>query len=270
MGLIDKLKDLFRDDVPESPKKEKVENYIENKNEAITLISRHLSRYSESRDPNLEVLRLWVVSPATDTQVEWADGNFVRELKTRLHQERIDAIKAIEVTSVSPANLKDLIAGKPNVYPIVADRLYYSTGRRIETAVTAPKAWLECVEGREYVEDPVVALDNTGSKIWNIGRSRNPSGSEVNEIAIKDNCLDISRQQAAIVAAGGRYYLKCKPGGCRIRGGCVTKIERADGRQYELVSLDFDGLPPLDEGDRIQLSKTVFYRFTYTDPLKNG
>ena len=314
MGLLDKLKDLFKDDnslaedpqgMEETPtneegsadseeksqslvledsqdtaaphmevvsptkieprrKREKVENYVENANEALKLISRHLSRYSGSADSNLEVLTLWVVIPDSDSQVGWADTTFLRELKARLHQERIDAVKEIKIKSVPHEEVEDLLESDSKIYPIVEERLYYRTRSKDEGP--APDAWLICIAGQEHTENETYALDNNERKIWNIGRGKRPDVMEVNEIAIKDSCRSVSRRHAAIVASGGRYYLQCKEGGCRVRGGSVTKIIRADGLQQELVSLDYDGLPPLEEGDTFQLSKAVYFRFTYMKP----
>lgn len=259
MKPFDKIKKLFRE-----------ENYLENKDKALNIICSHLSRYSCSTDKNLAVLDLWVVTPESDSQVSWTDANFLRELKIRLHQEMIEAIKNIEVKSVTLSELNNIISRDSLIKPMVEDRLYYKLHALSEkndvTQSKASPAWLICIGGEGNVRDKIVRLDPEAQTLWNMGRSEKPSVVDTNDIVINDDCKDVSRQQCALVIDDGKYYLKCKDGGCRARGGRVTKIIRTNRQQEELVSLSHRALSHLDEGDVIQLSKSVYYRFTYTKP----
>lgn len=269
MNVIKKLKDLFRNDVTKESSLR--DNYIENKNEAINKICAYLSKYSCSADKNLAVLKLWIVTEERETEVAWADANFVKELKARLQQERVDAIKTIEISNVSLEEIQDIISKRKNndILPIVKDRLYYRTHPISESkdvdSKTAQEAWLVCVGGEDKMEDRVIFL-SPEKKVWNIGRSAKPTIIDINEIIIKDDCKEISRQHAAIVIEDGNFYLKCKEGGCRRRGGRLTKIIRGGGTKDELVSLSHKALPPLQEGDIIQLSKEVYLKFTHEEP----
>lgn len=278
MKLFNKIKDLFQgEENISSPSNQgetnsvsSTENYLENKNEAINIICGRLARYSYSTDKNLAVLNLWVVMPQTDSQVSWADANFLKELKTRLSQERIEAVKRIELKSVSLPELNNIISQDPLIKPMVQNRLYYKTHALSEqsdmTLRKASIAWLICIGGDENVRERIVQLDPESQTLWNIGRCERPSVIDTNDIVINDDCKDISRQQCAIVIDDGKYYLKCKEGGCRARGGRVTKIIRSNRLQEELVSLSHRALSHLKEGDVIQLSKSVYYRFTYKEP----
>lgn len=274
MKLFDKIKELFQGE--ENARNVEVnsvsstENYLENKNEALNIICGHLARYSYSSDKNIAVLNLWVVMPETDSQVSWADANFLKELKIRLHQEMLEAVKNVEIKSVTLSELNNIISQDPLIRPMVENRLYYKTHALSEksdlTLRKASQSWLICIGGEENVRDRIVRLDPDAQTIWNMGRSERPSVVDTNDIVINDDCKDISRQQCAIVIDDGKYYLKCKDGGCRARGGRVTKIIRTNRQQEELVSLSHRALSHLNEGDVIQLSKSVYYRFTYKEP----
>ena len=215
-------------------------------------------------------MELYVVKPADSTQVEWADAQFVTELKARLHEECIDAVKKIIVHSLEYEELRDLMGGGLQLRAIISDRLYYRTHRFMREAeekdVSFKPAWLVCIKGEEYVKSPVYALE-TGKKEWHIGRQEHPGLMLTNDIVIKDDCTSISRQHASIIAEGGKYYLKCKPGGCRSQGGQVTKIIRASsGKAEELLTLSHRHKGPLHEGDIVQLAHRVMYQFTYNQP----
>lgn len=278
MKLFDKIKELFEGEKSIGSATKQVEtisvplteNYLENKNEALNIICGHLARYSYSSDKNLAVLDLWVVKPETDSQVSWADGNFLKELKIRLHQEMIEAVKSVDIKSVTLSDLNNIISHDPLIKPMVQNRLYYkihALSERSEVTLNkAPLAWLICIGGEENVRDRIVRLDPEAQTIWNMGRSERPSVVDTNDIVINDDCKDISRQQCAIVIDDGKYYLKCKEGGCRARGGRVTKIIRTNRQREELVSLSHRALSHLNEGDVIQLSKSVYYRFSYIEP----
>ena len=278
MKLFDKIKELFQgeENIGSTARKIEVnsvsstENYLENKNEDLNIICGHLARYSYSSDKNIAVLNLWVVMPETDSQVSWADANFLKELKIRLHQEMLEAVKNVEIKSVTLSELNNIISQDPLIRPMVENRLYYKTHALSEksdlTLRKASQSWLICIGGEENVRDRIVRLDPDAQTIWNMGRSERPSVVDTNDIVINDDCKDISRQQCAIVIDDGKYYLKCKDGGCRARGGRVTKIIRTNKQQEELVSLSHRALSHLDEGDVIQLSKSVYYRFTFKEP----
>lgn len=244
-------------------------NYIENRNDALRIISLHLSRFTNSTHKNLEVLKLWVAYPENADCVAWADSNFVKELQSRLHQERIDAVKSIEVYEVSADEIMRLTESDTTIGVIKTNQIIYKTCSRTEakteSRMNAPQAWLVCIGGEEKVEKPVFELNSPKGK-WNIGRTARPSVLEHNDIVIKDGCNDISRLHAAIQTDNGKYYLKCKEGGCRARGGRLTKIIRENGSQEELVSLHHKALSPLSEGDIIQLSNSVYFKFTYERP----
>lgn len=273
MSIIEKLKGLFyqEDNGKNSlaASKSTKENYLENKNDALNLICGHLARYSYSSDKNLEILELWVVVPKTDVEVFWADGNFLKELKARLHQEMIEAINEIKLNTVTSEELKGIKEQDSLLKPMVVDRLYYKTYAKkkvVKEVKKALAAWLECIGGQENVRNKVVKLDPETKQIWNIGRSEHPTVIEYNDIIICDECKDISSRQAAIVVNDGYYYVKCKEGGCRCRGGVVTKIIRSTGQQEELMTLSHRALSCLKDGDVIQLSKSVYFRFTHTEP----
>lgn len=278
MKLFDKIKGLFQGEKNSGSTTRQVEansvssteNYLENKNEALNIICGHLARYSYSSDKNLAVLDLWVVMPETNSQVSWADANFLKELKIRLHQEMIEAIKNVEIKSVTLSDLNNIISRDSLIKPMVENRLYYKIHTLSEksdvTLSKASLAWLICIGGEENVRDRIVRLDPEVQTIWNIGRSERPSVVDTNDIIVNDDCKDVSRQQCAILIDDGQYYLKCKDGGCRARGGRVTKIIRTNRQREELVSLSHRALSHLNEGDVIQLSQSVYYRFTYIEP----
>lgn len=282
MKLFEKFKELFQGEVnigsatrqADTNSVSSTENYLENKNEALNIICGHLARYSYSSDKNLAVLDLWVVMPETDSQVSWADANFLKELKIRLHQEMIEAIKNIEIKSVTLSDLNNIISRDSLISPMVENRLYYkihALSEKSDVALCkASPAWLICIGGEENVIDRIVRLDPDVQTVWNMGRSKRPSVVDINDIVINDDCKDISRQHCAIVIDDGKYYLKCKEGGCRARGGRVTKIIRANRQREELVSLSHRALSHLNEGDVIQLSKSVYYRFSYIEPEDFG
>lgn len=247
----------------------KEENYLENKNDAINIICGKLSRHSYATDKNLAVLQLWIINPNTDSEVSWADATFQKELKARLHQEMIEAIKNIEVICLKRDEFLKLQEKEPLILQIVKDRIYYKTHaieKKEETVKKASVAWLVCIGGQENVRNKVIKLEPETKQTWNIGRSEHPTVIDHNDIIINDDCKDISRQQAAIVIDDGNYYVKCKEGGCRNRGGRVTKIIRSNGQQEELMTLSHRALSYLKDGDVIQLSKSVYLRFTYTEP----
>lgn len=248
------------------------ENYIENKHDALNIICTHLSRFSESKDPNLETLRLWIVTPDGDDQVAWADAQFIKELKARFHQELITAIKQIEVIPIATSEITSFLENHFEVNTMVANRLFYSfsnDGAIIEGKVDAPHhAWLLCIAGMEYVQSIKYQLNPSEKRSWNIGRSEKPTATEFNDIVIRDDCKSISRQHAAIVVDNGHYYLKCKNGGCRAKGGGgVTKITRAaNNKTEELMTTSLHYTDYLKEGDVIALSGSVFYKFMTNEP----
>lgn len=263
MSIIQSIKRLFNHK----------ENFIENKNDALNIICSHLSRYSRSTDRNLAVMELWVVSTFDGNQVEWADGSFIKELKSRLQQELITGIKAIELHHIYPDDISDLLSGDNMVLPIIEGRLYYRThGFSDQSSVSIhglTSAWLVCIGGIESVNQKIYELDPKERGVWNIGRSERPSVVEKNDIVILDDCKGISRLHAAIILDEGKYYLKCKPRGCRARNGqnkVFTKINRANGIEEELVTLSHKALPFLKEGDVINLSNLVHFRITFNNP----
>lgn len=278
MKLFDKIRELLQgeENIGSTVRNVEVnsvsstENYLENKNEALNIICGHLARYSYSTDKNLAVLDLWVVAPESDSQVPWADSIFLKELKIRLHQEMIEAVKNIEIKSVTLSELNNIISRDPLIKTMDDNRLYYKlhalSGKNDLTQSKAFPAWLVCIGGKGNVRDKIVRLDPEAQTLWNMGRSEKPSVIDTNDIVIDDDCKDVSRQQCAIIIDDGKYYLKCKNGGCRARGGRVTKIIRTNRQQEELVSLSHRALSHLNEGDVIQLSKSVYYRFTYIEP----
>lgn len=252
------------------------ENFIENKNDALNIICSHLSRYSGSSDRNLAVLELWNVSTFDEDHVEWADGTFIKELKSRLQQELITGIKTIELHNISPENVSELLRGDNMILPIIEGRLYYQTHGFSEQATVSnhglAPAWLLCIGGMENVNQKIYELEPKGRDVWNIGRSERPSVVEKNDIVIMDECLQIAKLHAAIILEDGKYYLKCKPMGCRVRNNrskVFTKINRATGVEEELVTLSHKALPCLKEGDVINLSNLVHFRITFNNPHTN-
>lgn len=278
MRLLNKIRELFQGEDNSGPSTRQTgnkaasstENYLENKNEALNIICGHLARHSYSADKNLAVLDLWVVEPETDSQVSWADSTFLKELKARLHQERIEAVKNIEIKTIPLSELHDILSQDTSIKPMVDNRLYYKTHALSKNgdkaSIKASPAWLICIGGVENVRNRIYTLDPESKSVWNIGRTERPSVIYSNDIVINDDCKDISRQQGAIIVDDGKYFVQCKEGGCRAHGGRVTKIIRSDGHTDELLSLSHRALSHLKEGDVIQLSKSVYYRFTYTEP----
>ncbi len=263
MSIIQSIKRLFKHK----------ENFIENKNDALNIICSHLSKYTRSSDRNLAVLELWVVSSSDDYHVAWADASFIKELKSRLQQELITGIKAIDLHNISPDDISGLLSGNKMVLPIIDGRLYYRThGFSEEGSVTihgTASAWLICIGGLEYVNQKIYELEPKVHGLWNIGRSESPSVTEKNDIVILDDCKGVSRLHAAIIFDEGKYYLKCKPRGCRTRNGqnkVFTKIIRINGIEEELVTLSHRALPFLKEGDVINLSDLVHFRITFNNP----
>ena len=155
MSIIDKLKGLFYEEDnsnnSSSASKSTKENYLENKNDALNLICGHLARYSYSSDKNLEVLEMWVCIPENESEVFWADGIFLKDLKTRLHQEMIEAIKEIKLNTITSEELKTIKAQDPQLKPMVEHRLYYKTyakKKNVESERKASVAWLVCIGGQ--------------------------------------------------------------------------------------------------------------------------
>lgn len=265
MSIIQSIKILFKHK----------ENFIENKNDALNTICSRLSRFSYSSDRNLEVLELWVISTLDDNHVEWADGSFIKELKSRLQQEQITGIKSIELHHISTADISNLLSKDKAILPIEEGRLYYKThadsvasSGSVSIHDSSP-AWLVCIGGKEYVSQKIYELDSTLLSVWNIGRTEKPSVVEKNDIFILDDCKGIDKLHAAIILDDGKFYLKCKPMGCRTRNGrnkVFTKIIRANGIKEELVTLSHRALPCLKEGDVINLSDLVYLRITFNNP----
>ncbi|MCM1319951.1 MAG: hypothetical protein NC217_06175 [Muribaculaceae bacterium] len=296
-SLWDKIKDIFVDDEDEepiqpetypqqaaesqaavapkkaaSPKKKPAasNNYIENKSDALQLITTCLSKYSYSKDKNLGLLELWVIRDENSDIVNWADEEFLDELRAALHQQCIDAVKRIRVYSPTYQEFIDIKKARPNIIPIERTRIYYHTsaiGAAPIEQVMGKAAWLVCVKGEDAVQQQIVPLDPSNKRQWNIGRGLNDTSlAAPNDIIINSDCRDVSRNQAAILNDSGHYYLACHKGGCRALGGTVTKIIRANGAEQELRSLSPKILSPLSEGDIIMLAHTVYYRFTYQKP----
>ena len=168
MSIIQSIKRLFNHK----------ENFIENKNDALNIICSHLSRYSCSTDRNLAVLELWVVSTLDDDHVEWADGTFIKELKSRLQQELITGIKTIELHHISPDDISDLICSDNMTLPIIEGRLYYKThGISEQSSISIHglvPAWLVCIGGLENVNQKIFELEPNTRCVWNLGRSEPP------------------------------------------------------------------------------------------------
>lgn len=247
------------------------QNYIESRNDALNIIVAGLSKYSYSKDRNLAVLTLWIVRENDSSEnVTWADSSFIDELKVLLHQEMIEAIQIIEIEYIDP---KELEAAKTSnkLVTLAPEQLYYTTrglAASAEHKVTTNVAWLECIGGEEFLTDTVISLRPGKVKEWNIGRYDSKNLLKPNQIVISEDCMSVSRQHAAVIAENGKFYVRCNPGGCRARGGKLTKIIRADGSEDELVSFSHTAVPYLKDGDIIQLSKTIFLRFTTTRPRR--
>lgn len=265
MSIIQSIKRLFNHK----------ENFIENKNDALNIICSHLSQYSCSSDRNLAVLELWVVSTLDDNHVEWADGSFIKELKSRLQQELITGIKSIELHHISSDDISGILTGNNMVLPIIEGRLYYRThGFSEQGSVSIHEltpAWLVCIGGIENVNQKIYELEPKERGAWNIGRSESPSVVKKNDIVILDDCKGISRLHAAIILDEGKYYLKCKSGGRRTENENkgFTKVIRANGIKEELFTLSHRELPFLKEGDVINLSDLVYFRITFSNPYAN-
>lgn len=244
------------------------ENYIENSETAIAILSNYLAKYQGAKSRSLEKLIVWAVKDSNPRHVEWADATFKTKLVSALHQEQISGIKEIDLRVVPIEELSRL----NDISECVAkNRIYISFHKDfLEPSLIkdTPVAWLECINGTENVKVSIYMLNPTLKSIWYIGRMEHPTITSTNDIVIKDSCKSISRQHATIVAEDGEYYLDCRLGGCRSRGGSVTKIIRVGGREDELISIVHKSVPPLKEGDIIELAKTVYYRFTLTNPSK--
>lgn len=244
------------------PAPKAAENYVENKYDALNMVCGHLAKYAYSTDKRLGRLSLVVVTHNDDDHVDWADSSFVRELQSRLQQEMITAVQQIDVLTVTPDELADTLARDNRLSPISQGRIYFKTQPIDERVITnTPPARLECVGGEQYVANTTYDLKPDEQTSWNIGRSPKPTPFEVNHIVINDDCLDVSRRQAAIVIDDGQYYLDGREGGVRMRGGRLTRIIRANGRTDDIISVAHRSLAPLANGDIIQISKTVYLKF---------
>lgn len=266
MSIIQIIKRLFSNK----------ENFIENKNDALNIICSHLSRYAHSSDSNLAVLELWIISSTDDNHIEWADSTFIKELKSRLQQEMITGIKSIELHHVSADDLTSLLNEEGSILPIIEGRLYYKTHSISEQNTShthgMSPVWLVCIGGNENVSQKIFEIDPTTKTIWNIGRSESPSVVEKNDVVISDDSKGVSRLHAAIILDEGKYYLKCKPRGCRTRNGqnkVFTKIIRTNRVEEELVTLSHKSLPFLKEGDIINLSDLVHFKVTFNNPYNS-
>ncbi|MCM1223468.1 MAG: hypothetical protein NC548_54365, partial [Lachnospiraceae bacterium] len=217
MKLFQKLKEIFTEDpvfdtppseadfskestkpepIPEpilapEPKETKAapkENYIQNKNIAINLISTELSKYAYSNDRNLTVLKLWIISPQDPTQVSWADDSFKEDLANELSQQRIDAVKQIEVLTPSLPEFLKIREADPEIRELSPKRMYYKTEpkRRAVTPGYVKKAWLVCRQGNEHMVKEVIELNPEKRQRWNIGRCEQVSINNMNDMVIKE------------------------------------------------------------------------------------
>lgn len=302
MTLWDKIKDLFEDDPEELAGPDKVtatepkqqamlqkaprlmenkaaskpkkgadqtasNNYIERKNDAIRLVCSALSRYAESRDKHLAVLQLWIIRAEDKAEVQWGDEGFVEELFAALRQERVTAIKRIEIKSVTYSEFLKIKEANPDISAIDYSRLYYLTHPYTAAKPAAAgktdalKAQLQCVKGQEFMANPSILLDPSKQTVWSIGRGMTTANFAKNDIVIDDECRNVSSNQALLSIRDNTYYLQCKVGGCRMQHGTTTKICHPDGTETELMTVH--NLYRLNPGDIICLAKTIYLQFTY-------
>lgn len=245
-------------------------NNVELQKKARQLICRELRPYIDSADKRLSQLDIWYIRHNTNIPIDWEDKKFKDSVLSDLAQERVTAVKSIETHSISEQEIREIESRGIILRKVGEDgkngqlEFYISfqniSDERHPKEVIASDAWLICTKGKDAVYKKFFHLNPEEKTKWHIGRMKNPSSSEQNDIDIKDEFESVSRRHAVIYIDNGRYKLRCKDGGVY-----RTFWSNTDGNT---ISLDSEAkeIPPLCEGDKISLSDKIVLQFTYINP----
>lgn len=245
-------------------------NNVELQRKARQLICKELRPYIDSADKRLSQLDIWYIRHSTDIPIDWENTKFKESVLSDLAQERVTAVKSIETHSISEQEIREIESRGIILKKVGEDGKngqleFYISFQNISDEqppkeVIVSDAWLICTKGKEAVNKKFFHLNPEEKKKWHIGRMKNPSSSEQNDIDIKDECDSVSRRHAVIYIDNGRYKLRCKDGGVY-----RTFLSDTDGKT---ISLDSEAkeIPPLSEGDKISLSDKIVLQFTYINP----
>lgn len=252
-----------------------LDNAIDKRDRAVRLITDAMKTATGSDNEMLSDLTVHVIvrSASFDPlEYAWADEKMKSDLRLSLDNAFLEKIgsKSINIEFTTADDIQGLL-------PVVDRQLYYSWGKADETP-TPPEqicARIETVEGTGSTKQPVYTLDSFNKNVYHIGRGTMSSKNGTyrkNDIVINDRDADQELQQnnnhvssihADIIVRDNRFYLKACPGGCRANGGSPTKIVR-DETTMELR--DNTMLYPLEDGDMIELGKSVLLTFSLIRP----
>lgn len=208
---------------------------------------------------------------------DWIGKKFEDDLKRELANAFLDKIgsKSLQIVLKPKSEIEGCLS-------LIDNQVYYKWGKadsaQEESSREIPYervvAHISIIEGTGSLVKPIYTLDSDLKKLYHIGRgvaSRKGGKYRVNDIVIKDREADeelakynvyVSSAHADIVFKNNKFFLKAAIGGCRALDGSPTKIVRNE-KATELR--DTNLLYPLENGDMIELGKSVLLVFSLTD-----
>lgn len=247
------------------------------------VINELLKRFRSSTGTDTRLMENLVIAVVRNdddddmAKYDWIGSRFVDDLKRELTNAFLEKIgsKSLQIIFTPLSETDDCIS-------LIDNRVYYKWGIADASGIDRIKeipyervtATLSIIEGTGSMMKQAYILDSDHKKIYHIGRgvtSRKGGNYRVNDIVVKDKETDqelseynghVSSAHADIVFKNNRFYVKAATGGCRATGGSPTKIVR-DENATELR--DTNLLFPLEEGDIIELGKSVLLIYSLTD-----
>lgn len=240
-------------------------------------IIKKLSNSTGTDSKLVENLTIIVVRNEEDddmTQYDWVGKRFEDDLKRELANAFLDKIgsKSLQIMLKPKSEAEGCLC-------LIENQVYYKWEKLGASSEEKPEempykrcvATLSIIEGTGSMIKPAYTLDSDSKKLYHIGRGVNARKNgkyRINDIVIKDKEADpelldcnahVSSAHADIVFKNNAYYVRAAAGGCRASGGSPTKIVR-DENATELR--DTALLYPLEDGDILELGKTVLLQFT--------
>ena len=238
-------------------------------------------RSSTGTDTKLmESLTIVVIRNEEDDDMakyDWIGKKFEDDLKRELANAFLDKIgsKSLQIVLKPRSEIEGCLS-------LIDNQVYYKWGKADSAQEESSKeipyervvAHISIIEGTGSLVKSIYTLDSDIKKLYHIGRgvaSRKGGKYRVNDIVIKDREADeelakynvyVSSAHADIVFKNNTFFLKAAIGGCRALDGSPTKIVRNE-KATELR--DTNLLYPLEDGDMIELGKSVLLAFSLTD-----
>jgi hypothetical protein len=239
------------------------DNAVELREKIITAVVHYCQPYY-GKDTFPDILVVWVTKQHYQTEVR--SKEFENALRLAFDNAGLKAVgKAAMLfeTKNPPEN---------NNFHKALDGLFIEIRNVTPTqTVVNAKVRISSVLGMGTLMQRVSVLDTTKKTIFHIGRgevSNKYDTYRTNDIVIKADETDqeqkaknenVSSAHADIVFRNSTFYLKAMQGGCRPEGGSATKIIHGEGIPEELRSTNT--FYPLQDGDLIELGKSVLLRF---------